>query len=164
MWPLTCWVASDFPCIPCLWKLSTQFDRNTATEERITRHYIHFWLVAALEFHGGATIHQSHSSLEDTDCLWCTSLDHRPIGRLVYYRRLWSCMHRKARAEQTTFSKIPRNTQPSCFAWGEKSWTKNPRHSKFRDLHYNHIHLPRVCMYILISSGSYPCVLKSCRM
>jgi len=26
---LTCWVTSDLPSMPCLWKLSTQFDKNT---------------------------------------------------------------------------------------------------------------------------------------
>ncbi len=29
---VTRWVASDFPCIPCLWKLSTQLGKQTARE------------------------------------------------------------------------------------------------------------------------------------
>ncbi len=34
--PLTCCVARDFPCMPCLWKLSTVLDRYTAGEQHDT--------------------------------------------------------------------------------------------------------------------------------
>lgn len=36
-WHLTCCVTRDFPCIPCLWKLSTQFARYTAVETDVNQ-------------------------------------------------------------------------------------------------------------------------------